>query len=73
MRDTNKKMKYERLMKNRKVILIVLLVLMFVWVGYIIITGNSTLSKILWGIAGILYTIAFVLSMRQKKNDKPIV
>lgn len=66
-------MKYERLMKNRKVILIVLLVLMFVWVGYIIITGNSTLSKILWGIAGILYTIAFVLSMRQKKNDKPIV
>ncbi|WP_315507130.1 hypothetical protein [Capnocytophaga leadbetteri] len=60
-------------MKNRKVILIVLLVLMFVWVGYIIITGNSTLSKILWGIAGILYTIAFVLSMRQKKNDKPIV
>ena len=65
--------KYERLMRNRKVILIVLLVLMFVWVGYIIITGNSTLSKILWGIAGILYTIAFVLSMRQKKNDKPIV
>lgn len=59
--------KYERFMRNRKVILIVLLVLMFVWVGYIIITGNSTLSKILWGIAGILYTITFVLSMRQKK------
>lgn len=59
-------------MKNRKVILIVLLVLMFVSVGYLIITGNSTLSKILWGIAGILYTITFVLSMRQK-NDKPIV
>ena len=54
-------------MRNRKVILIVLLVLMFVWVGYLIITSNSTLSKILWGIAGILYTITFVLSMRQKK------
>ena len=54
-------------MKNRKVILIVLLVLMFVWVGYLIISSNSTLSKILWGIAGILYTITFVLSMRQKK------
>ena len=58
-------------MKNRKVILIVLLVLMFVSVGYLIISSNSTLSKILWGIAGILYTITFVLSMRQK-NDKPI-
>ena len=66
-------MKYERLMRNRKVILIVLLVLMFVWVGYLIISSNSTLSKILWGIAGILYTITFVLSMWQKKNDKPIV
>ncbi len=54
-------------MKNRKVILIVLLVLMFVWVGYLIITSNSTLVKIWWGIAGILYTITFVLSMRQKK------
>ena len=54
-------------MKNRKVILIVLLVLMFVWVGYLIISSNSTLSKIVWGIAGILYTITFVLSMRQKK------
>lgn len=60
-------------MRNRKVILIVLLVLMFVWVGYLIISSNSTLSKILWGIAGILYTITFVLSMWQKKNDKPIV
>lgn len=59
-------------MRNRKVILIVLLVLMFVSVGYLIISSNSTLSKILWGIAGILYTITFVLSMRQK-NDKPIV
>lgn len=58
-------------MRNRKVILIVLLVLMFVSVGYLIISSNSTLSKILWGIAGILYTITFVLSMRQK-NDKPI-
>lgn len=54
-------------MKNRKVILIVLLVLMFIWVGYLIITSNSTLVKIGWGIAGILYTIAFVLTMRQKK------
>ena len=60
-------MKYERLMRNRKVILIVLLVLMFVWVGYLIITANGTLAKIVWGIAGILYTITFVLSMRQKK------
>ena len=58
-------------MRNRKVILIVLLVLMFVCVGYLIITANSTLAKIVWGIAGILYTITFVLSMRQK-NDKPI-
>lgn len=58
-------------MRNRKVILIVLLVLMFVWVGYLIISSNSTLAKIGWGIAGILYTITFVLSMRQK-NDKPI-
>ena len=58
-------------MRNRKVILIVLLVLMFVSVGYLIISSNSTLSKILWGIAGILYPITFVLSMRQK-NDKPI-
>ncbi|WP_454966552.1 hypothetical protein [Capnocytophaga leadbetteri] len=54
-------------MRNRKVILIVLLVLMFVWVGYLIITANSTSGKIGWGIAGILYTITFVLSMRQKK------
>lgn len=54
-------------MRNRKVILIVLLVLMFVWVGYLIISSNSTLAKIVWGIAGILYTITFVLSMRQKK------
>ena len=54
-------------MRNRKVILIVLLVLMFVWVGYLIISSNSTSGKIVWGIAGILYTITFVLSMRQKK------
>ena len=54
-------------MRNRKVILIVLLVLMFVCVGYRIITANGTLAKIVWGIAGILYTITFVLSMRQKK------
>ena len=54
-------------MRNRKVILIVLLVLMFVCVGYLIITANGTLAKIGWGIAGILYTITFVLSMRQKK------
>jgi len=53
-------------MRNRKVILIVLLVLMFVCVGYLIITANGTLAKIGWGIAGILYTITFVLSMRQK-------
>ena len=59
-------------MRNRKVILIVLLVLMFVCVGYLIITANGTFAKIVWGIAGILYTITFVLSMRQK-NDKPIV
>ena len=59
-------------MRNRKVILIVLLVLMFVSVGYLIISSNSTSGKIGWGIAGILYTITFVLSMRQK-NDKPIV
>ena len=55
-------------MRNRKVILIVLLVV----IGYLIITSNSTSGKIGWGIAGILYTITFVLSMRQK-NDKPIV
>gem|GEM_PF-494901 len=55
--------KYERLMRNRKVILIVLLVV----IGYLIISSNSTLAKIGWGIAGILYTITFVLSMRQKK------
>lgn len=29
--------------------------------------NRRTLAKIGWGIAGILYTIAFVLSMRQKK------
>lgn len=50
-------------MRNRKVILIVLLVV----IGYLIISSNSTLAKIGWGIAGILYTITFVLSMRQKK------
>ena len=54
-------------MRNRKVILIVLLVLMFVCVAHLIITANSTLAKLVWGIAGILYTITFVLSMRQKK------
>ena len=50
-------------MRNRKVILILLLVV----IGYLIIISNSTSGKIGWGIAGILYTITFVLSMRQKK------